>query len=170
MRKGFTLPEIMVATAISAIVLAAVCNFFIGAQRMMKLTLAQSELAIQSRALREQLLFHAGPSVGGSSGLLSATDVTLVGAAKSRLDATLPRFANGSVATSENLSLDAGPVRLTDIAFDAPGDSMTASNRFFVTLSGQVTVGGLVVRHDERVAVPLFGRTQPSDPNMESGL
>ena len=54
MRKGFTLPEIMVATAISAVVLVAVCNFFIGAQRMMKLTLAQSELALQSRALRDK--------------------------------------------------------------------------------------------------------------------
>ena len=170
MRKGFSLPEIMVATTISAVVLVAVCNFFIGAQRMMKLTLANSELALQSRALRDQLLFHAGPSFGGSSGLLSATDVSFAGAAKSRLNATLPRLGNGSVETSENLSLVAGPIRLTDIAFDAPGDSMTASNRFFITLSGQVAVGGLVVRHDERVAVPLFGRLQPSDPGMGGGL
>lgn len=170
MRNGFTLVEITVATALSAIMMAATCNFFIGSQRMLKLTLAHAELSLQGRAIRERMLFHAGPSVGNSSGLLSATDVTISGTSRKQLSAMLPRFADGSLSENEALALADGSRRLTDVALDAPGTSLSVSNRFFINLSGSVTVGGFVVRHDERVVVPLFGRIQPSDPEMGGGL
>ena len=173
MRKGFTIAELTIATAISAIVAVTTFNLFLGSQRLLKLTLARSELSLQARAMRDRMLFHAEPELGTSStGLLSAPDVTISGSGNSsKLNASLVRFtSNGTGTADEDVQLDAGQKRLFEVAFHAPGTSLTVSNRFFVNLSGSVTVGGLVVRHDERVSVPLFGREQPADPQMGGGL
>ena len=68
MRKGFTIGETMVATLILGIVLAAVMTTFLSAQRMLATSMAESELALASRGLREKLLFHAAPAVDVNSG------------------------------------------------------------------------------------------------------
>lgn len=79
-RRGYTLVELMVATAISVIVLVSVFSCFLTAQRMLKISMAESELALASRELREKLLFRTTPTIEGvhCSGLLSGTNSSAV--------------------------------------------------------------------------------------------
>ena len=60
-RAGFTLLEVMFATAIFSIVAASLATFFIGVQRLSRRATATAELSLAMRELREKLLFHAQP-------------------------------------------------------------------------------------------------------------
>lgn len=75
-RRGFTLSEVMVALFVSGIVLTAVMSSFLSAHRMMAEVMAESETALAARELREKLLFHAAPAIGGVhyAGMLSGTN------------------------------------------------------------------------------------------------
>ena len=75
-RRGFTLSEVMVALFVSGIVLTAVMSSFLSARRMMAEVMAESETALAARELREKLLFHAAPTIGGVhyAGMLSGTN------------------------------------------------------------------------------------------------
>lgn len=68
-RSGFTMIEMMVAVAVSMVVLSAVASTFIFCQRMFRLTMGEAELALAGRELRDKLLFHAGPAL--NEGLLT---------------------------------------------------------------------------------------------------
>ena len=72
-RAGFTLLEVMFATAIFSIVAASLVTFFLGVQRLSWRATATAELSVAMRELREKLLFHAQPVINGvmRSGLLS---------------------------------------------------------------------------------------------------
>lgn len=74
-RGGYTLAELTVATAISVIVLASVVSTFVTAQRMLHAAMAESELSLAMREMREKLLFKASPDVNGRhyAGLLSGS-------------------------------------------------------------------------------------------------
>ena len=61
-RAGFTLLEVMFATAIFSIVAASVATFFIGVQRLSRRAMATAELSTAMREMREKLLFHAQPA------------------------------------------------------------------------------------------------------------
>jgi prepilin-type N-terminal cleavage/methylation domain-containing protein len=76
MRRGFTLSETMVAMLVAGIVLAAIMSTFISAQVMMANTMAESEMALAARNIREKLLFHVAPTIDGVhySGMLSGTN------------------------------------------------------------------------------------------------
>ena len=75
MRRGFTLVETMSAVAIGVIVLTAVASSFMAAQRMLHTAMAESELSLAMREMRDKLLFKASPDVAGNhyGGLLSGT-------------------------------------------------------------------------------------------------
>ena len=60
-RGGFTLVEVLFATAIFALVMGGVGTFLVGAFRMTKGAFAMTTLAVQQRELRERLLFRAVP-------------------------------------------------------------------------------------------------------------
>ena len=68
-RSGFTLVETMVATTIAALVFAAIAATFIFCQRMFRITMAEAEISLMMREIRDKLLFRAGP--GLNSGLLT---------------------------------------------------------------------------------------------------
>ena len=76
MRRGFTLSETMVAMLVAGIVLTAIMSTFISAQVMMANTMAESEMALAARSVREKLLFHVSPTIDGVhySGMLSGTN------------------------------------------------------------------------------------------------
>ena len=76
MRRGFTLSETMVAMLVAGVVLAAVMSTFISAQLMMANAMAESEMALSARSIREKLLFHVSPTIDGVhySGMLSGTN------------------------------------------------------------------------------------------------
>ena len=68
-RSGFTLVETMVAATIAALVFAAIAATFIFCQRMFRITMAEAEISLMMREIRDKLLFHAGPEL--NSGLLT---------------------------------------------------------------------------------------------------
>jgi len=76
MRRGFTLSETMVAMLIAGVVFAAIMSTFISAQVMMANAMAESEMALAARNIREKLLFHVAPTIDGVhySGMLSGTN------------------------------------------------------------------------------------------------
>lgn len=76
-RNGFTLVETMIAMVIGVIVLASVLSVFLTTQRLLKTAMAESELSLAARELREKLLFQVTPPIDGVTyaGLLSATNL-----------------------------------------------------------------------------------------------
>ncbi len=68
-KSGFTLLETMVASAIATLVFAAIAATFIFCQRMFRITMAEAEISLKMRDIRDKLLFRAGP--GLNSGLLT---------------------------------------------------------------------------------------------------
>ena len=59
-RRGFTLVEAMIAATIGGIALAAVGLSFLAAQRMLHTAMAESELSLAMRELRDKLLQMRG--------------------------------------------------------------------------------------------------------------
>lgn len=200
--SGFTLVETALAVGITSIVLVAVLNVFIGAQRTLKLTLTRAELSLRSRELRDKLLFHIAPTQEGApfAGLLSCQDFAVNGVGNSKLLAQMKALdssfslaqqdlaldvlrvgypdcrlvRNGSTETRwlqpGNLNLFAGTDSLTLKVFDASEGTLAVSNRFFVNIAGRVDVGGITVRHDERIVVPIFGGVQMTEAGKGGGL
>lgn len=76
-RRGFTLAETMVASAVGALVLGVVVASFLAAQNMLHTAMAESELSLAMRELRDKLLFKASPDISGGhyAGLLSGVDL-----------------------------------------------------------------------------------------------
>ena len=56
--RGFTLIEVMISTALTLLVLSQVVMAMISSQRMLEATFADMELSLQSRVLREKLLYN----------------------------------------------------------------------------------------------------------------
>lgn len=77
MRRGFTMVETMVTAAVGSIVLLSVGSSFMTAQRMLHTAMAESELSLAMREMRDKLLFKASPDVSDShyGGLLSGTEL-----------------------------------------------------------------------------------------------
>lgn len=75
MKRGFTMVETMIAAAIGVIVLVSVGSSFLAAQRMLRTAMAESELSLALREMRDKLLFKASPDIAGRhyGGLLSGT-------------------------------------------------------------------------------------------------
>ena len=73
MRRGFTMVETMVAAAIGAIALTATASSFMAAQRMLHTAMAESELSLAMREMRDKILFKVSPDISGNhyGGLLS---------------------------------------------------------------------------------------------------
>ena len=80
MKKAFTFVETMIAASIAVVVALAACSAFVAVQRMMRESMAQTELSLAVRQLREKLLFHASPPIDAVTyaGLLSGTNASSV--------------------------------------------------------------------------------------------
>ena len=77
LRSGFTLVETMMVAAIGAIVLTAILSSFMATQNMLRTAMAESELSLAMREMREKLLFKASPDISGNhyGGLLSGSNL-----------------------------------------------------------------------------------------------
>ena len=53
-RSGFTLVETMVASAIAVLVFAAIASTFIFCQRMFRITMAEAEISLKMRDIRDK--------------------------------------------------------------------------------------------------------------------
>ena len=110
-RAGFTLLEVMFATAIFSIVAASLATFFIGVQRLSRRAMATAELSVTMRELREKLLFHAQPAGDGvvRSGLLSGG---LRPQANSPFEGGIKVFVDAPVFTVDGAAVSLGVIRL----------------------------------------------------------
>lgn len=113
-RRGFTLVELMVTSAISAVILGAVVSSFVGGIRLLKATFATAEMSLRSRDLRDRLLFHAEQPHNDTAygGLLASTNLVdrVTGKDKPVLDLSENKIQLGGVGLSgnnENLSAKA---------------------------------------------------------------
>ena len=72
-KRGHTLVEVLIVTAITSVVVGQTVVAMISAQRLLEATLADAHLSLQARALREKLLFH----VNEDGGLMDARQTEL---------------------------------------------------------------------------------------------
>ena len=187
-RAGFTLLEVMFATAIFSIVAASVATFFIGVQRLSRRAMATAELSTAMREMREKLLFHAQPAGDGVvwSGLLSG-----VSRGSSPIEAGIKVLVDAPVFTVDGGAVSLGEIQLLNDSgrFKNDGASdpwRTLWFRFGGSVEGgaesglcylgddvfedgvaslglyflnlSASEGGVV--HGERIAVPVFGTEQ----------
>ena len=77
MRMGFTIVETMIALAIGAVVLVSVGSPFLAVHRMLHATMAEAEMSLAMREMRDKILFKASPDISGRhyAGLLSCTSL-----------------------------------------------------------------------------------------------
>lgn len=68
-RSGFTVVELLVASTAALIIFTALGSTMLFCQRMLRETMAEAELALAQRDLRDKLLFRAGPDL--NEGLLT---------------------------------------------------------------------------------------------------
>ena len=71
--QGYTLVETLIASAITALVMGHVVLALVSTQRLLEATLADAHLSLQSRALREKLLFR----INEDGGLMNANQSEL---------------------------------------------------------------------------------------------
>lgn len=168
-RRGFSLIETVLAASISVLMLASLFTFLLGSRRLLHLTFARTEFALQARQLRDHLLFHSPGAASDAAGLLSAASAPSLSADARRLRVSVTGLSKTGATNVQQLALS-GPWRQLDYSFFAPGTTLSVSNRFYVNIVGAVDVGGLRCVHGERVVVPLFGRTQPTAANQGGDL
>ena len=105
MRKGFSLIELMIVVSVSTVIFVAVGSSFITAQRMLKTAMAEAELSLAGRELRDKFLFRLGPTVngvhyGGIYGGTSTFSTLLEGGLSSNLEFYSPSIRDnlGSIS------------------------------------------------------------------------
>lgn len=149
-RPAFTLIEVLMASAITALVAASLATFFIGSQRLIRDSYIESQLSLKLREQRERLLFQTMREGGNANwgGLLSAQDVT-VGAARTRYTAVGIDSSSGSAIEREN----------QDWAGMFENSLVASHGIFFVTQSA--TIGERT--QSARVVIPVFGTVQRTD-------
>ena len=105
MRRGFTMVETMVAAAIGVIVLTAVASSFMAAQRMLHAAMAESELSLAMREMRDKLLFKESPDISGNhyGGLLSGCELN-EGEAQNRSSVEMSGQTVGATLSNTNSS------------------------------------------------------------------
>ena len=106
-RGGFTLVEMMIASAIGATVLLVVVSAFMTAQSMLKTAMAESELSLALREMRDKLLFKVSPDVGGQhyAGLLSGRQLNENGAMQRTSVEMEGRKVGSSLSSASDASL-----------------------------------------------------------------
>ena len=92
-RTGFTLVEVLVATGLLALVMTMLVGVVVPCVRLYHGTIAQCELPLRTRELREKLLFHMRPTDAGKcyGGLLSVQSVHADTVAINMVDEYVPQ-------------------------------------------------------------------------------
>ena len=153
-RAGFTLVETMVASAIAALVSATVFSTFFSVRRMMRTAMAEAELSLGARAVRDRLLFLMPEDVVDQSwtGLLGAQGLS---------DRQLWAL------TAEDFGFEDGARLHPRFEVDCFARSPATRTRVYRTvvdfeLRADVTdADGSPFTRTERVQAPRFGYVQP---------
>ncbi len=154
-RRGFTLLETLVATAIFALVIGTLGTVFVGLGRLVRATYVDAALSLEMREARERILFRTMREGGGVSwgGLLSARDAAATDAGV-RYEAAGVQTESGEPSSRANQEWT--PPTSGRIVASLNADLAESRKLLFVDLTG--SMDGAVRR--ERVVVPLFGAEQ----------
>lgn len=194
-RGGFTIVETMIVSAISAIIAVAICSGASACYQFYESMMADTELSLRGRELRDKILFHEVAPHNGvfHTGLLSGTSVSIdtvalnmdcetVGASGTRGSRRLRLMLSGSGngrclfedATRVNSKwLDPGATWVnTDWDNLVDATDLATKKRFYVDLPLSISVrrplgGTAVLTRAERITVPLFGKVQPTDTSKD---
>lgn len=186
-RRGFTLVELMLASAVMVLAIGGALSMFVAVQRMTRTSFTEAELSVRMRELREKLLFHVSPPHDGRiwSGVLSGMnqsnvvegdlkilmnqaygyDLTTAKVVDQRIE--LVPVTSGAVRFLGNDGdrhderwatrwLDPGGISWLPEAGFVKSPPAAQNTVFYVELVA--SVNGVTRR--ERVAVPVFGKTQ----------
>ena len=194
-RGGFSLVEVMIASALSAIIAIAVCSGASACYQFYESMMADTELSLRGRELRDKILFHEVAPHNGvfHTGLLSGTSVHIdtvalnmdcetVDTSGSRGSRRLRLMLNGT-GSSRCLFEDATRVNSkwlspgvtwvnTDWDHLVDTTDLATKNRFYVDLPLSISLrrplgGRAVLTRAERITVPLFGKVQPTDTTKD---
>ncbi len=195
-RRGMTLVEVLIASSISVVVLLAVCSGTSACYQFYESMMADTELSLHSRALRDKILFHATAPANGtvSSGFLSGTNLVVntsslsmicetVGASGTRGTRQMNLRLSGT-GTSKRLTAD-NNAQSTDrwlspsatwinSSWDDLVDTtdLNTKHRIYVdiplTISLRRPFGGRsAITRTERITIPLFGKVQPTNKSED---
>ncbi len=189
-RKGFTLLEVTIASAIMVIVLAAVCTFFVGIHRLIYHAYYVSRSSLDLRAEREHLLFHTYHEGGNAywAGALSAwhriaatpgTDAADDSSGSLSFDvlgldtgARRPRFGERTVTYPP-----AASQKLTTAVVGSSLDTGTTLKGRNLPILIPVTLrrkignsASITEMHKERVVIPVLGAAQVWDANENANV
>jgi len=150
MRKaGFTLLEMMIASAIVVTLFASFGTLYFGITRLIRSSYGEAVASVELRERRESILFR-GPRGDGTvawGGLLSASSANL---AEDRVTYT----ASGVVVTD-----GAAKTRANEALPNVDVDSRVFTARHLYTLTLQVA-DAAGTRYAQRLVVPVFGYEQ----------
>ncbi len=71
-RRGFTLTEVLFVAALTGLIVAMGLPTLVASIRLFEVTVADIELSLQSRALREKLLYQVDDAAPGEGGLMNS--------------------------------------------------------------------------------------------------
>ena len=190
-RGGFTLVEVMVASAISVLVVLAIGSGASACYQFYESMMADTELSLRGRELRDKILFHEAAPANGvfHTGMLSGTGLNIdnaslnmtcetVGQSGARGTRRLRLMLSGSgsgkhlyeEATRTNAKWLSPHGMWVNSSWDdlINTDDLASKNRIYVDLPLSITVrrpfgGTAVLTRTERMTVPLFGKIQPTD-------
>ena len=185
-----TLAEVLIASSISVIVMLALCSGTSACYQFYESMMADTELSLHSRTLRDKILFHAAAPENGTvhTGFLSGTNLVVNTSSLSMICATVGASgARGTRQMSLKLSGTGTSKCLAEVnaqssdkwlsppstwinsSWDDLVDTtdVTTKNRLYVdiplTISLRRPFGGRSsITRTERITIPLFGKVQPT--------
>ncbi len=157
-RRGFTLLEMMLASAVSAVVAVALGTFFIGVHRLVRQSSSVAQASLDLRAERDHLLFHSVHEGGNAywGGLLSASRLEGVSSSGVRYTATGVDRSSGHPMSRSGQSYPNSVAAHADVGVGFADGDVRRRNLYAIRLTR--TVGKETLA--ERVVVPIFGLEQ----------
>lgn len=193
-RRGFTLLEMLIAVGLVSILATSFMTTTVSCVKMFHGTMAQCELSVRGRELRDKLLFHIRKAENGKTyaGLLSGQNVSVDTVAVSLEAETIPSsltlerdetqshrlFVSGqdnkTYAMDDRAPHDAAHQRylcvggLSSQATFANDSAFKERNRLYLTctVSAGTLAGFDLGSRTERLIVPLFGKTQTGTDDL----
>ena len=194
-RRGLTLVEVMIASSISVLVMLSVASGASACYQFYESMMADTELSLRGRELRDKLLFHEVAPNNGTfhTGMLDGTNVTVsstainmtcatIGASGARGTRSLQLKLDGSgssrklkedaTQTSPNWLVPGGIWVNTNWTGFVNSDDLASKNRLYVRLPLSISVrrpfgGNAVLTRTERISVPLFGKFQQTPASFD---
>ena len=192
-RSGFTLVEVLIASTVSTVIFLAIASTLTACFQLHEAMMADTELSLRTRELRDKLLFHEAAPHGNvyHAGLLSGLDASVDSASIGMTVETIPLDGVERGTRTLRLRVEGGKDarRFRDDAADDdptwlfPGRrfaiaedwreivdtrDLAEKSRIYIDLPLSATIRTPFGRprqltRRERLTVPLFGAVQPTD-------